>query len=281
MKIFPVIEQVLDELYEQIPGDEAQRVRAVNRSLQMLTANYGRLTSKHKPIDYSESATRLGYIYKYVTCHSNLVYKRIRLSALSALFDTAAVRVACLGGGPGSDFLGILKYCSDYDKICELKCHLFDREIAWGEAWEDVDDKISAGNKLRTRTVYQPLDVTDPYTYQAKTKYLRQSDVFTMIYFASEVYSFLKDGADAYFDHLFSGMRQGAQVLYVDNNSSEFTNWVDEKFKTHNLKVIDRGNGTEKMPVEEEKRDLGKYFGKFASEPKLEADVAWRIALKR
>ncbi len=138
----------------------------MNRQLAMLKDRYSNLIKKRSPIDYSDPATRLAYIYKYVTCHSNLVYTRIeRLSDLGDLFDNDAVRVVCVGGGPGSDFLGILKYCVEYGKNPKLKCSLFDREIAWGETWEDVDDKISVGDKLHTRTVYQPLDVQDPKTY--------------------------------------------------------------------------------------------------------------------
>jgi hypothetical protein len=137
------------------------------------------------------------------------------------------------------------------DKKPELKCQLFDREIAWGESWENVDDKISADNKLHTRTVYQPLDVTTPATYLAKRKYLEQSDLFTMIYFASEVYGLLDDGADDYFNRLFSGMRRGAQVLYIDNNHSDFTSWVEEKFDKPSLKLVHHSDGKDTMPIEE------------------------------
>jgi hypothetical protein len=35
------------------------------------------------------------------------------------------------------------------------------------------------------------------------------------------------------------------------------------------------------MPLEEEKTELGKYYGKFGSDPKLNADIAWRIARKK
>ena len=100
---------------------------------------------------------------------------------------------------------------------------MFDREAAWEESWEDVDDKISAQDSIHTRTVYYPLDVTRTETYAAKAKYLK-SDLFTMIYFVSEVYRFPQNGAEAYFDHLFAGMRKGALVLYIDNNVSDFTN---------------------------------------------------------
>lgn len=281
MEIFTIIEQVLDELYEQIEGDEKHKDAEVNASLDMLGDSYKRLTSKNEPIDYSNPATRLAYIYKYVTCHSNLVFSRIAgTKCLRRPLEEREVRVSCIGGGPGSDFLGILKYCILSKKNIDLKCSLFDRETAWSESWEDVDDKIQSSIKLRTRTLYVPLDVTNPATYAEKVKYLKQSDLFTMIYFASEVYRFREDGADDYFDDMFSRMREGALLLYIDNNHPEFTNWMDEKFQKHGLKILDSGSGTEKMPTDEEKRDLGKYYNRFSSSPKLEADVCRRVAKK-
>lgn len=102
-----------------------------------------------------------------------------------------------------------------------------------------------------------------------------------MIYFLSEVYNLMDDGADDYFTHLLGGIRSGALVLYVDNNHSAFTSWIEGKFKTHKLKIVGHGDGRETLPTDEEKRDLGKYYDKFDSQPKLEADIAWRIARKR
>ncbi len=112
-------------------------------------------------------------------------------------------------------------------------------------------------------------------------KLTEQSDLFSLIYFVSEVYALLKDGAEDYFKQLFSGMRSGALVLYVDNNYSDFTEWVDETLNKYGLDVIKSGNGKQGMPIPEEKQDLGKYYQKFASDPRLDADVAWRLARKR
>ena len=117
MEIFKLVEQVLDELYAQISGSETAKAAAVNGKLTMLTRRYTDLKREADPIDYSEPATRLAYLYKYVTCHSNLVYTRIKdLRELSDLFEKSSVQVACLRGGPGSDLLGMLKYCADYRK---------------------------------------------------------------------------------------------------------------------------------------------------------------------
>ena len=283
MNIFPLIELVLDELYAQVPGSPSQKDKAIKDRLKDLSKTYSDLTVKRKAaIDYTDAARRFAYLYKYVACHSNLVFTRILGSKeLQALFNKNEVQVACIGGGPGSELLGILKYCIDKDISPLLKCLLFDGEIAWGESWEDIDDKLNMMDEVKptTRTIYQPLDVTKPEQYGHKTKYFK-SDLFIMVYFVSEVFSFMGK-AQLYFDHLFAGIEKGSLLLYIDNKHSSFTNWIDKQLADNSFKVIAAAEGVEKMPPEEEKTELGKYYGNFESDPKLTADIAWRIARKK
>src|SRR5690606_8403969 len=137
------------------------------------------------------------YIYRYTTSHANLVYRVIGgTSHLRQLFNNSKVTTACIGGGPGSDFLGILKYCLRANKSPELKCQILDRDHAWGESWSDVDDKL--GPSFRISTVFHPVDVTSQKSWSTFTKYFN-SDLFTLIYFLSEVYKYRNEAA-AYFD---------------------------------------------------------------------------------
>ena len=78
----------------------------------------------------------------------------------------------------------------------------------------------------------------------------------------SEVYC-LKSKNEDYFEHLFGGMKKGALLLYVDNNASTFYKWFDDMAAKHNLNALDSKELTIGMPVDEEKKDLGKYFKKF------------------
>ena len=66
------------------------------------------------------------------------------------LFDNQKVNVACIGGGPGSDFLGILKYLMTNKKSPTIKFQLCDKEKTWAESWSDVDDKVDPGFRIST-----------------------------------------------------------------------------------------------------------------------------------
>ena len=275
MNCFQIIKSVLDEAYSQIEGDESEKDESISDALIYLRDQYSKLLTGVN-IDYSHPITRFAYIYTYVTSHANLVSTIITKSSdLNVLFNEEKVNVACLGGGPGSDFLGILKYLMLSGKKPRVSFQLCDKEKTWAESWNGVDDMVDP--EFRISTSYLPIDVTKPKDWQSFTKYF-QSDLFTMIYFMSEVLAF-RDKADEYFANLFEKAKYGALFLFVDNNSPEFYNWFDELAHKFGVEILNSRQETIIAPTHEEKTDLGEYYTKFDS-PKIRANVAYRIGRK-
>lgn len=279
MNCFQIIKSVLDEAYSQIPGDEVSKDNDIKEAIKYLRKEYTNLLNSNN-ITYSDPITRFAYIYTYVTSHANLVCTLIeRNYLLGKLFDNPKVNVACIGGGPGSDFLGILKYLMTNKKSPTVKFQLCDKEKTWAESWCDVDDKIDPN--FRISTSYLPLNVTDPDDWKAHNKYF-QSDLFTMIYFMSEIYT-LKELANEYFANLFSQAKVGSLFLFVDNNNPNFYDWFDELALKHNINIINSTSGQISLPYHEDKNDLEIYFEKFQDigKPKITANVAYRIGCKK
>ncbi|MCC5668744.1 hypothetical protein LC653_34065 [Nostoc sp. CHAB 5784] len=281
MNCFQIIKSVLDEAYNQIPGDDSEKDGVIIEALNYLSEGYIQLLGKSQSIDYKDTITRFAYIYKYVSSHANLVCGIITQSNdLAKVFDAQQkINIACIGGGPGSDFLGILKYLMSKGKTPSVKFQLCDKEKNWAESWSDVDDKVDP--KFRISTSYLPLDVTKPDEWKPHTKYFT-SDIFTMIYFMSEIFT-LRDSADEYFTNLFSQAKPGALFLFVDNNHTSFYGWFDELAKAHNIKIKDSNQYTMFLPSDEDKSDLGIYFQKFQSYsyPKIKANIAYRVGQKQ
>jgi len=272
---FQIIKSVLDEAYNDIEGNEEEKDALILGALKSLRTEYSNLLTS-EGIVYSLPTTRFAYIYAYVTSHANLVCKIIKDSDdLSAVFDNEKINVACIGGGPGSDFLGILKYLMVNDKKPKVKFKIYDKEKTWEESWSDVEDKVDPG--FRISTSYSSLDVTKPEDWQHRTKYF-QSDLFTMIYFMSEVLAF-QDISNDYFANLFENAKQGALFLFVDNNNTKFYGWFDELAKKYGVEILKSTEAPMTVPTDENKHDLGKYYEKF-KHPKLTADVAYRIGYK-
>ena len=172
--------------------------------------------------------------------------------------------------------VGFLKCVEKAGTKPTLRFTLLDREKSWYESWYDVGDKLATS--LQTNVNFLPFDVTDPKSWEPHRKYLN-SDLFTLVYFVSETFGF-RDKAAAYYADLFANAAKGAHFLYIDNNSSCFSDWFDGLWKASNIKLIEGNEGTIKTDWNEEKTDLGEYYKKFG-DPKLQAQVAYRILQKQ
>lgn len=225
MNIFQLIKQVLDSEFAKIPGATASsKYAVVSRRHDELATAYSDLTDATRtPPNYSDPVTRFAYIYKYTTCHADIVNDSLGIcSELQDLFcGTGWLSVSCIGGGPGSDFLGIIKYAMRSSAQKSIKCFLLDRESAWGDTWSDVERQTS-GLSFRVSTHFQALDVVNVATWSTQTKYLG-SNLFTFIYFLSEVFR-TKDAAKSFFGHLVQNASVGSLFLFVDNDTPAFRN---------------------------------------------------------
>lgn len=279
MNLMQLIKLVLDDAYEAINvPDDATKDDQINRELTNLSSEYGKLASKTSaPIDYSDGVKRFAYIYKYTVAHADYIMQLIQGSkALRDLLAKNSIEVACLGGGPGSDLLGILKYLIRTGaKDLSLKCYIFDKERAWGDSWSDVASQLKP--PFQVFPVFQQMDVTESKTWASYQKFLR-ADLFTLSYFLSEVWK-IKGAAEPFFEHCMSQMKSGSMMLFVDNNDSRFRDWFDAMAKKHGLVVDKSDEGELCFSNNEEKKDLGKYFDKFGW-PKRKSDAAWRIMKK-
>ena len=74
MNCFQIIKSILDEEYNQIPGNEVEKDEQIKARLKALSSGYAQL-SEENTISYRDSITRFAYIYKYVTSHANLVIR--------------------------------------------------------------------------------------------------------------------------------------------------------------------------------------------------------------
>jgi hypothetical protein len=278
VNVFQLIRTVLDELYGKIPGDEAAKDERIKLALAYLSKHYSKLwSSSAGTLQYANPIIRFAYIFRYVTCHANLVCTIVGDSAeLQGIFAFDKVAVTCLGGGPGSDFLGILKYLMASGKRPELKCRLLDKEPAWAESWEDVDEKVVV--PFRISNNFHPIDVADYASWNEKSKFL-QADLFTLIYFVSEIFGMLNEPARHFFNYVLKGAKPGAYLLFVDNNAPTFYGWFDAILAECGWQIVAKYEGHMLMPCEEQTVDLGAYCEKFGL-PRLKPDVAFRIARK-
>ena len=275
MNIFQLIKSVLDEIYKDLIincGNEKKADKKIEEKLDYLINKY-----KNMPngvvIDYKDDATRFAYLFKYVTCHANLVADALESSkCIEHRLDNEILIASCIGGGPGSELLGLIKYLGKNSYKGKVQCYLFDRERSWGESWADINTKLKHAFNI---SIFQDqFDITIPSSWVNK-KYFN-SDIFFFIYFLSEVGT---AKTLPYLNDLVTNCQKGAIFVYIDNNNPIFYSEIDAFIRQNKLEILVENKHIQSLNYSEEKRDLGKYFAKFNS-PKLDANRAIRIFKK-
>ena len=131
-EIFEELLLSLDELGRDARGESWED--DVAEELIGLRAAYDCLTEPDRSvIDYSDPATQAAYVYAYAIGRAEFTYqllKRHRAALGAPIFKTKEARVTSLGGGPGSEIAGLVKYLLDEDsgeEVESIKYWVFDK----------------------------------------------------------------------------------------------------------------------------------------------------------
>lgn len=288
MTLFELVKITLDGLYteaqEKYGKDEVDA--KIKASMAYLSKSYGKLTDPaRKPVDYRDPATRFAYVYKYVAAHGDYIVQLLALTQdkIGKIFLNAKTRVTCVGGGPGSDILAVLKYLDDYkgteDEVEKVTFYLLDKEQAWADTWTELEDSFEA--KVGLNSYFQTMDVTDPESWTLQKKSL-DSDIFTISYFASEVYALDKDGVvSAFWASLFKNAKPGALFLYIDNGNDRFNKYFDALCKKAELESVLAEDNQHWIPRHTEQAAvLAKYKVMFGEMSKLRGNLSFRVLRK-
>lgn len=287
MTSFELVKVALDSLYAEAAAMYGTGTDAkISAQMVYLSTSYGNLNDPNRPpVNYKDPATRFAYVYKYVATHSDYVVQvlqQLRAEVGSPVFSMENLRLSCIGGGPGSDIIGVLRYLDEKkatEPVKKVTCYLLDREQAWADTWTELDDSMSLSTALNVN--FQPLDVTAPASWAQQTKFL-QADLFTMSYFVSEVKSLDGNGVVSQFwTTLFHQAKPGALFLYDDNGSHSFNSYFDGLWQAAGLELVVSATDEPTWPRGvEQASELKGYLTKFGQSPKLKTPLTYRVLKK-
>lgn len=275
-----LLKPVLDDAYQRIKGSDDEKDKLIARALDDLSNSYSDIAA-NPDRNYSPAVTRFAYILCYVPAHANLVVTLInRSKTLQKLMTKDEVEVASIGGGPGSEILGIMKYLKESGSEADIHCNVYDKETGWANSWNRIHSKVQKklGLDVSVFPMFKSLDVTQKNSW-ANEEALLDADLITMVYFLSEVYKHKRKAAP-FFDWLFANAKTGALFLYVDNSTGGCREWFDELAEAHNVKCF-AGEEREviQLGFDEEKAEFEIYYKKF-ERLKLKSIVSWRLCRK-
>jgi hypothetical protein len=250
----------------------------VSSAIRNTSNQYGKLLTAGGP-NFDYAATRFGYVYMYVSAHAHWLHELITMRPeAKSLFDKKKLRMVCLGGGPGSDLVGVLKFMDTRGKSLSLHCEIVDGCIAWKTTWSDVAFTLDWPDPLHTDYVVH--DAGAPTTWTAPSN-VGKADLITLNFFVSEIYH-LGDVAADYLKLMLGKAKPGTIVLMNDNNDSRFYNWFDSITAALGFTTLLSEEGERKIyDYGEQKSELADYEAKFGwVSPKLTGQLCWRILKK-
>lgn len=279
---FKLVKSVLDDLDQLINKKYGADAAAIVQSrLKTLSNEYTSLTSPiRNPVDYADPVTRFAYVFSYVGAHSSYVKQRLTSckELRTRLTQNSPLRVTCVGGGPGSEMLGLLQACVDLKRQKPLTVWLLDREESWSETWGEIDTRLESDFKLSSN--FRQSDVTSYKTFENLQKAF-SSDIFIMSFFMSEIFSF-RDQAQPFFTQMINDMPSGSAVLYIDNSSDEFTNYAESVFSPALFELIHSETKERLLPGgAEQTSDIEPYKTKFGRTPKVQSNASVRVWKKK
>jgi hypothetical protein len=282
--IFQLVYKVLSELYEQVQDIHGKGADAkIKSAIETLSQSYGKLTdSKLPPIDYADPTTRFAYVFKYVASHADYVRQVlgiVRSELTDHLLKEKKLVVSCLGGGPGSELVGLLHHvlAAGESELEVMTCYLCDREQAWADSWTEIGQELDADIKLFVN--FQGLDVTKKGDWAKQRKFL-SADLFISCYFASEIVRVREKAAD-FWKEIGAHARKGAKLLFIDNAHTAFTDYISQIATDNGLKaqVVKQVEITPRW--DEQKSDLGEFLERFGQSPKLKSQLFYGVFVKK
>lgn len=182
-------------------------------------------------IDYHDSLCRLGYLHRHVPANATLFDKMLASDVEAEVFSAATLNVCALGGGPGTELLGLAKHILRQRDNGPRKVvfRVLDIVPQWAEIWEQL--KEATVNFCESAVKNEPayhnftlppmeanfltFDVFDPRSYQDYAFQFSKTDLVVCNYLFSENKTKLEEARLA-INHLMEATKPGCLFVVID-----------------------------------------------------------------
>lgn len=196
----------------------------LDKRVETLSEEYRHLRDKDRDlIDYGDIITQAAYTFMYVAGHASFIsqiLQKARAETGPPLFTKKIITVTSLGGGPGSELLGLVDYLEKSDEpVTKVIYWVLEKEPAWEPLTKAVCAR--AKKKLEVELHFLPMDVSDTETCAGSS--LAGDDLVIMSFFISEVCETHEGAAvRSSLKHFLGTMSDKSLLFYNDSNAYSF-----------------------------------------------------------
>ena len=262
---------------------------------------------KRPEIPFGDPIYRSAYLYQYAPANALAVEAVLNYDAnnqrlISGLLTSKQrISLCCLGGGPGSEIVGVAKWIVRQQLgTTQLEVLVTDKYPQWKDQWQSVRDTLNtnflAGGAVPAKRPplvvsrgFAKVDVIDPAS--ARLPALRRGfDLYVVSYVVSHIYT--PEGLSRFRQFMRSVMDsapKGSKFLFMDRggvpNQAGAVNWQESVRDILSCPRIDISAPvrlTSNSPGDrwERKTDLGALYVHLGICPRLGWDIFWMVGTK-
>ena len=300
MGLFRILDEVLTQATTSIcRAFGINEDEAIHRTREYLGKNSAAYYADNSQLEYQDPLCRIAYLYSYVCAHANLVDNACcYLSNLQAflrdkLDREATLNVCSLGGGPGSELLGLVKFIDrgqEPGKQVYVDFALVDSVREWDETWQALLRGIEAtfsanyGQSPRNwpaiiQRSFLPLDLTRLEDFKHLPTRFQDIELFIFNHTLSELLSH-RTTFEQVVCHLASLATHGTYFLIIDRHQQEVCELAHTVIYNAGLRPLEFRVEQTNMDFDEQVTDLGIWFDHMGRSPKLKWNAFFFLAQK-
>ncbi|XP_071787023.1 uncharacterized protein [Asterias amurensis] len=217
-----LLRKVFDDLLEQVPDPAPSlRLDSVKTSLRSISLLYRMglcRPSKSERSNWNDAANRCAYFFLYFTHHCYLVYVSLQQVQPISWQNKSTMKVCSIGGGPGSDLVGVTKFLRDANRFPSslLECLVLDLFPNWKLTWDDIYQNLPDDFQV----TYKRCDlVRDTRLPSDVISFIRDVDLLTLVKSYSAVSAFFRTAPyqRELLRSILDELKHGCLVLFIDN----------------------------------------------------------------
>ena len=257
--------------------------------------------SKKRPeIPFGDLVYKSAYLYEYAPANALAVEAVLTEDAknqrlISSLFTSKQrISLCCLGGGPGSEIIGVAKWIVRQQlDTTQLEVFVTDKYPQWKDQWKSVQDTLNtyflAGGvasakrpPLVVSSGFAKVDVINPGF--SRLPALRWGfDLYIVSYVVSHIYT-PKDLSrfSQFMRSVIDSAPKGSKFLFIDRREQDWRTSVVTLLDYPGIEISGPYSSSSGSPGDprEEKTDLGVLYEGLDISPRLSWDIFWVVGTK-
>jgi hypothetical protein len=277
---FEIVKPLLDEAGHRLSTGSAQGNQFVIAAIPYLSDTYGD-SVQAQTIDFSDGAIQYAYLYKYMAAHANFVCKALDFCSNKVLphFTGDYLNIAVIGGGPGSEALGVAMFADDNNLRPKLNCLMCSPQAFWQATWDKLAPALSS--KVNVELQHLPFDLTVAPTPE-KISVIRGARIFFFVKVLSEVKN-AKPAVEQSLASIITEAQSGSHFVFIDNLDVDLFRWFDAVVQQHSLVIEHSGEYFDFPIIDWQQIDkLEDHIQEIDGwhKPMMKANLAIRIVVK-